>query len=338
MGESIVLACRSRQVVILLFEGFSLVHVGRLAETFSLANHRRPPENALHNNYYLRLVSASGGAICSSSSVSIWTDAVDARYGRDVHALFALGGANAPVESDERLLSWVRHAYLHAQVVQGVGGGHGALEMAGLEPKDVALTELTGGAMPPCALSATRTAGIDADAGVALTSALSLVKRDCGCETAGQIAHDLLPVTQNPFTHSAFDSREARASDPIRMSAHQLRVSSGNRVSVADTAQAAAMSERKFLRRFKQEIGVTPTEFVLRVRLQKACEMLVDTNLPADKIARRTGFDSGSRLAKLFRRHLGMPPTEYRTIERSRVVDNGSFGPSVVKRARGPVS
>ncbi|NMM04321.1 helix-turn-helix domain-containing protein [Paraburkholderia sp. RP-4-7] len=307
--------------MILLFESFSLVQVGRLAETFSLANRRRHPENALHNNYYLRLVSASGGAICSSSSVSIWTDAVDARYGKDVHALFVLGGASASVEIDERLLLWVRHAYLHAQVVQGIGGGHGALEMAGLEPKDVGVTGLAGGAMPPCALSAARKAGIDADAGVALTSALSLVRRDCGYETASQITHDRLPVTPKQFTHSALDSREARASDPIRMSAHHLRVSCGNCVSIADTARAAAMSERNFLRRFKQEIGMTPTEFILRVRLQKACAMLVDTNLPVDKIARRTGFGSGARLSKLFRQHLAMPPTEYRTIERSRVVE-----------------
>jgi transcriptional regulator GlxA family with amidase domain len=61
MGGSVGLARRRRQVVILLFEGFSLIHMGRLAETFSLANRLRHPDNALHNYYDLRLVSASGG-------------------------------------------------------------------------------------------------------------------------------------------------------------------------------------------------------------------------------------------------------------------------------------
>ncbi|MFM0502662.1 GlxA family transcriptional regulator [Paraburkholderia caffeinilytica] len=320
-----------------MFEGFSLIHMGRLAETFSLANRLRHPDNALHNYYDLRLVSASGGAIRSSSGVLIWTDAVDSHYAKDVHALFALGAASMPVESDERLLSWLRHTYPHAQVVQGIGGGHGVLELAGLEPKDVA-AEVAGGAMTTGTLSATRTAGIDADAGVALTSALSVVKRDCGYETASQVAHDLLPVTPKQFTHSVFNSREARASDLIRTSAYQLRASSENRVSIADAAQAVAMSERNFLRRFKQEIGVTPTEFVLRVRLEKACHMLVDTDLPADKIARRTGLGSGDRLAKLFRQHLSMSPTEYRTLERNRLADNGSSEPDVLARVRRPVS
>jgi transcriptional regulator GlxA family with amidase domain len=338
MGGSVGLARRRRQVVILLFEGFSLIHMGRLAETFSLANRLRHPDNALHNYYDLRLVSASGGAIRSSSGVLIWTDAVDSHYAKDVHALFALGAVSAPVESDERLLSWLRHAYPHAEVVQGIGGGNGVLEMARLEPKDVAVTEMAGGAMTASALSATRTAGIDSDASVALTSALSVVKRDCGYETASQVAHDLLPVTPKQFTHSVFNSREARASDLIRTSAYQLRVSSESRISIADAAQAVAMSERNFLRRFKQEIGVTPTEFVLRVRLEKACHMLVDTDLPADKIARRTGLGSGDRLAKLFRQRLSTSPTQYRTAERNRLADNGSPEPVAARRVRRPAS
>jgi transcriptional regulator GlxA family with amidase domain len=339
MSRSIGLARRRRQVVILLFEGFSLIHMGRLAETFSLANRLRDPENAVHNYYELELLSASGGAIRSSSGVLIWTDAVDAHYAKDVHALFALGSATAlPAANDERLLSWLRNTYPHAQVVQGIGGGHGALEMAGLEPKDVAPTEMAGLSMPPIALSATKTAGMDTDAGGALTSALSVVKRDCGYETASQVAHDLLLATPKRFTQSVFDSREARASDLIRSSAHHLRVNSENRVSIAEAAQRVAMSERNFLRRFKQEIGVTPTEFVLRVRLEKACHMLVDTDLPADKIARRTGLGSGDRLAKLFRQHLSISPTEYRTIERNRLADNDSPQPDAVRRMRRPAS
>jgi transcriptional regulator GlxA family with amidase domain len=330
MGSDIGLGRRHRQVVILLLEGFSLIHMGRLAETFSLANRLRHSGDRFHSYYELRLLSAGGGAVRSSSGVLIWTDAVDTRPAKHVHALFALGGSVAPIQSDERLLSWLRHTHPHAQVVQGIGGGCGVLEMAGLERKDVAGTEMASGA--------TAGIGMDSDAGVALSSALSVVKRDCGYETASQVAHDLLPTTPKQFTHSVFDSREAGASDLIRNSAHQLRVSSENRVSIADAAQAVAMSERIFLRRFKQEMGVTPTEFVLRVRLEKACHMLVDTDLPADKIARRTGLGSGDRLAKLFRQHLSMSPTEYRAMERKRLTENRSSEPDVAKRVRRPLS
>lgn len=87
------------------------------------------------------------------------------------------------------------------------------------------------------------------------------------------------------------------------------------------------MSERNFLRRFKKEIGVTPTEFVQHVRLERACHMLIHTTLPADKVARRTGFGSGERLAKLFRQRLLVSPTEYRIAERERILTNGAGAP-----------
>ncbi|CAB3810312.1 HTH-type transcriptional regulator CdhR [Paraburkholderia fynbosensis] len=315
-----------------------MIHMGRLAETFSLASRIRHSNNALHHYYELRLVSARGGAIRSSSGVLIWTDAVDVHYAKDVDALFALAGTAPSIEREERLLSWLRHTYPHAQVVHGIGGGQSALAMAGLEPKDGGFPKTGGSSLPLGELHAHGTTGIDAEAACALTSALSIVTHDCGHETASEVADTLLRATPKRFTHAVLDSRESRASDLIRTSANQLRVNSENRVSIAEAAQAVAMSERNFLRRFKQEIGVTPSEFVLRVRLEKACHMLVDTDLPADKIARRTGLGSGDRLAKLFRQRLSTSPTQYRTAERNRPAENGSSEPVAARRVRRPAS
>ncbi|MGF6573523.1 transcriptional regulator GlxA family with amidase domain [Paraburkholderia sp. GAS333] len=327
-----------RTIVILLFEGFSLIHMGRLAETFSLANQLRHSSETPRSYYELRLVSTRGGAIRSSSGVLIWTDALESHYAKNVHALFALGAAATPVEKDERLLSWLRNTYPHAQIVHGVGAGRDTLRLAGLEPKESAEDQPTRTPVAPDAPPGHDATVSDAEAGIALSSALTVVTRDCGFETASQVAQALQPVTPKQFTRAVFDSSESRASDLIRTSAQHLRANSERRISIAKTAQLVAMSERNFLRRFKQEIGVTPTEFVLRVRLEKACHMLVDTDLPADKIARRTGLGSGDRLSKLFRQHLSMSPTEYRTAERNRLADNGASEPSTLRRVRRPAS
>jgi transcriptional regulator GlxA family with amidase domain len=72
------------------------------------------------------------------------------------------------------------------------------------------------------------------------------------------------------------------------------------------------MSERNFLRRFKNEIGLTPSDYLLRARLNMSCRMLVESRLPVDKIARRCGIGSGGQLAKLFRKYLATTPTDYR--------------------------
>jgi transcriptional regulator GlxA family with amidase domain len=95
---------------------------------------------------------------------------------------------------------------------------------------------------------------------------------------------------------------------------------------MADAARIAAMSERNFFRRFKQELVVTPSGFVLGVRLEKASTMLTDTDLPVDKIARRSDLGSGARLTRLFRQHLSKSPTEYRLSARGegRSIENPS--------------
>ncbi|HDR9779356.1 TPA: helix-turn-helix domain-containing protein, partial [Burkholderia cepacia ATCC 25416] len=156
---------------------------------------------------------------------------------------------------------------------------------------------------------------------------LDMFRVDLGDGAAQEIASNMLRPVEQRYAQSMWAFRELSASPSIRMSAQRLRAQSVNRISIANAAQAAAMSERNFLRRFKKEIGVTPTEFVQHVRLERACHMLVHTTLPADKVARRTGFGSGERLAKLFRQRMLMSPTEYRVSERERILTRGAPTP-----------
>jgi transcriptional regulator GlxA family with amidase domain len=66
------------------------------------------------------------------------------------------------------------------------------------------------------------------------------------------------------------------------------------------------------LRRFRQQIGTPPSEYLLRARLDRSRRLLADSDLPVDKIARRSGMGNGSQLAKLFRKRFGVSPTEFR--------------------------
>jgi len=72
------------------------------------------------------------------------------------------------------------------------------------------------------------------------------------------------------------------------------------------------MSERNFLRRFKLEMGSTPSEYLLQARLEMTCRLLAGTELLVDKIARRSGMGNGDHLAKIFRKRWSISPTEYR--------------------------
>ncbi|WP_404995512.1 GlxA family transcriptional regulator [Burkholderia cepacia] len=303
-------------VIVLLLEGFSIMQMGKLAAVFELANQLGRADGVFADHYELRLYSIHGGPVRSSSGVGIWTDATRMLEASTVHAMFVLSGEGGIDALDEQLIAWLRHAHQRARVVRGSGGGRKLLTQIHLAQKEVEKV------LPAADDSVASHAGRDdvecsddEDDGP-FSDALSIVRVDMGYEIAQEIVACMVSGANRKLTDVLFGARVARASTLIRRAAHHLRVNSENRISIADEAQAAAMSERNFLRRFKNEIGVTPTEFVLRIRLEKACRMLIETDLPADKVARRTGLGSGDRMAKLFRQHLQTSPTEYRAAAR----------------------
>jgi AraC-like DNA-binding protein len=104
----------------------------------------------------------------------------------------------------------------------------------------------------------------------------------------------------------------SRTNEKILASAQWLEANCERLISVADAARAVAMSKRNFLRRFREEMGMTPSEYLLCVRLNRTCRLLKESDLPIDKIARRSGMGSGARLAKVFRKRLNMSPTAFR--------------------------
>jgi AraC-like DNA-binding protein len=63
---------------------------------------------------------------------------------------------------------------------------------------------------------------------------------------------------------------------------------------------------------YKQEYGLTLTQAIHRRRVKKACEWLLDTNLPVGHIAIKCGFNDPDYFRRIFRRQTQMTPGEYR--------------------------
>jgi len=83
-------------------------------------------------------------------------------------------------------------------------------------------------------------------------------------------------------------------------------------LSLADLAAILEISPAQLSRRFKAVLGVTPVAFLRDRRLQKARELLVETDDTLQTIAERCGYRSAFYLSRVFSNHTGHSPSAYR--------------------------
>ena len=83
-------------------------------------------------------------------------------------------------------------------------------------------------------------------------------------------------------------------------------------LTLAEIAVQARTTERTLTRRFKQQLGTTPHEWILRARVRRARALLDSADHTIEEIATRVGFQSAERLRRHFNRLVGMSPTTYR--------------------------
>jgi AraC-like DNA-binding protein len=87
------------------------------------------------------------------------------------------------------------------------------------------------------------------------------------------------------------------------------------KVSLADLSASAGLSRFHFIRVFKSATGQTPYGFLLRVRMKKAAEHLLETSLPVTTIAFESGFQDLSLFIQYFRRTFGLTPLKFRLLK-----------------------
>lgn len=93
----------------------------------------------------------------------------------------------------------------------------------------------------------------------------------------------------------------------------------GEHVRVQDMADACGMSEPHFRRLFQEYMHITPADYINKVRIQAACEMMMSTSDSLYEIAMRTGFISMSTFNRNFKKIVGTSPHGWRKEKNSRL-------------------
>jgi LacI family transcriptional regulator len=110
----------------------------------------------------------------------------------------------------------------------------------------------------------------------------------------------------------AGDDRLGRALRYVRENAFE-------KVTVEDVAGHARLSRRRLEQMFHAMLGVSVHEEISRVRIARAKALLGSSNLPLADVAVRCGLEWSTSLGKLFRKHVGVTPGEYRKRLRRRI-------------------
>jgi two-component system, response regulator YesN len=118
------------------------------------------------------------------------------------------------------------------------------------------------------------------------------------CESSGERAPSGLP---------------ARFCRPIQQARGLIQQRYWDQLSLSELARQVGMSKHRLSRRFREVLGVTFRDYLLKVRLERAKVLLEAGHLSITEVAQDVGFGDLPRFDKMFKRYTGFTPSAYRS-------------------------
>jgi transcriptional regulator GlxA family with amidase domain len=143
---------------------------------------------------------------------------------------------------------------------------------------------------------------------------LHIVRRDHGSAVANDVARRTVVPPHRDGGQAQYVHRpvpEPKVATTTRARAWALE-RLHEPIQLRDLAQREAMSVRTFTRRFREEVGISPGQWLTQQRVERARHLLESTDLPVDRVAADAGFGTAQSMRQHLQATLGVPPTVYR--------------------------
>ncbi|WP_369244710.1 GlxA family transcriptional regulator [Streptomyces sp. R41] len=317
-----------RLVVIVLFEGVDLLDVTGPPEVFSLV--QRETDDA--TGYHVVLAAETMDPVTTSAGVRVLPDVTFHEVStRSIDTLLVPGSVEVDSQrrvralTDPAVVNWVKTLADRTRRVTSVCVGAHILAAAGLLDGKRATTHWSTARQlaadhPMIEVDAEpifiREGDVWTGAGISacLDLSLALVADDFGEAMALRVARQLVMYLKRPSGQSQFSVPLEPVSTTRRIEdlRHHIMGNIGDRLTVADLAAYAHVSERQLTRIFKAELGMTPSAYIESARVERARNQLESTEATLERIASTCGFGTTDTLIRAFRRKLNTTPTEYR--------------------------
>lgn len=312
----------SRTIAILALPGVQLLDVSGPLDVFAQAN-----VEAGHEAFRLEIIACEAGPIRSSSGARLLADRVAGQPGPVIDTLLIAGAPNAAsLHLSPALLAWIRTSSQQVRRFGSVCTGAFALAASGvlhgrritthwaavaqlrhqypdIEVEEDALYVRDG----KLRTAAGVTAGLDL--------ALALVEEDLGREVAMAVAAQLVMFFKRLGGQLQFSRKgEARPAGRSVLQEVQRWVAANPQLglSIEALAEHAGLSPRHFARLFHAEVGMTPAVWVEHSRIAAARTLLESGQDAPKQVAAKCGFANADTLRRVFVKHVGITPAQYR--------------------------
>jgi transcriptional regulator GlxA family with amidase domain len=313
---------RPHRIEILAFEDVQLLDVAGPLQVFASANDLAAAAGNPHP--YELAVEAERPLVTASAGLGLAAQALP-EPDAPLDTLIVAGGFGVLAACENAaLIAWIRARAAAARRIGSVCTGAFLLATAGLLDGRRAVTHWRRCAefarrFPAVRLEPdpifVRDGNIWTSAGITagIDLALALVEADLGQPSALAVARQLVVFLKRPGGQAQFSATLALQHSDARFERLHAWIADNLQgdLSVAALADAAAMSERSFVRHYRRATGTTPARAIERMRVEAARRVL-ERGLPVKRAAARCGFGSEETMRRSFLRLLGATPQVYR--------------------------
>ena len=304
-----------RRFVFLLLDKFTMLAFASAIEPLRIAN------RVIGEKAYSWALAGEGGEIATcSNGASFKLDMGLEEIERD-DILLVCGGIDVQKATTKAVLNWLRREARRGATIGGLCTGAYALAKAGLldgkkatihwENQDGFLEEFEDVTLTKSVFVMDTNRWSTAGGTSSLDLMLKVIAVDHGEDVANTVADQLIYST--PRT----DQDTQRLSIPTRIGVRHPKLSQviqmmeGNiedPMSPADLAEEVGMSTRQLERLFRRYLNRSPKRYYMELRLQKARNLLMQTDMSVINVALACGFASPSHFSKCYRSHYNTTP------------------------------